>query len=415
MKKSIYLVSAFFSINLFALDINEAIEYSLGNNYSVKENKEIINENKELYNSSKSLYHPKFDLKYTVDNKFQKNVGENKNDSELNVDLTYNLFNGFRDEKSIENSENNIDISRYDYKAKKYDIILQTKQEYIEYLKAKKNSIVKASAVKLFQKQYDDTKNFYDNGVNITLNNLLEVEISLLKAGKSLKEAKSAERIAKQRLFNTMGIKVDERIFEIPLKKEEYTKYLNQNVTFNTVEILALKSNKEILINEKDIVKGNYYPKLDATLQHKRYGYSLSLNDRDGNSKPQNIALFQISWNLYNGKKDQSNIIAHKHKINQVNFQIEQLKQDLELNYSDAREQLILAIQNLTISKKTFEQAKVNYDIVNNSFKEGIVTSKDLIDANYLLSSSEASYYDSYYTNLLAIATLERLLETDKN
>ncbi len=415
MKKSIYFISAIFTINSFALNINEAIEYSLANNYMVKEKQAIVLENKELLESSKSLYKPKLDLKYTVDNKFETNEGENKNDSEVNIDLTYNLFNGFSDEKTVKNIKNNLKITEYNYKSIKYNIILKTKQDFIYYLQSQKNTLVQRSALKLFQKQYNDAKYFYDNGVNITLNNLLEVEISLLESKKLLKEAISTEKIAKQRLFNTMGIKTKDKIDDILLKEEEYSKYLNQENIFNTVELSALNELKNTLTNEKDAIKGNYYPKIDTTLQHKRYGDSLSLNERGGSSKAQNIALLQISWNLYNGNKDKSNILAYKHKINQVNYQIEQLKQDLILNHTESKELLILAIENLKILKKSLNQAKVNYEIVSNSFKEGIVTSKDLIDANYLLSKSQASYHDAYYSNLLAIATLERLLEIDKN
>lgn len=414
MKKTIYLANMIFTYNLFALDINGAIEYSLFNNNMIKESVEIIEEKRELVNSSKSVYKPKLNVKYTVDNKFEKNQEENTHDSELNVDLTYNLFNGFIDENTIKNSDHNFDISKYDYETAKYDLILKTKQDFISYLQAQKNTHVQQSALKLFQKQYDDAKNFCDNGVNITLNNLLEVEITLLESKKLLQEAISNEKIAKQKLLNTMGVITDEKINDIPLEEGKDPKYLNKRPIINNIALSKLEKYKNILINEKNILKGNYYPKIDVTLQHKQYGNNLSLNEREGSAKPQNIALLGLTWNLYNGNKDKSNIVAYKHKINQINYQIEQLKQDLDLSYSEAKEQLILATQNLQISKKTFKQAKVNYKIVNNSFKEGIVTSKELIDANYLLSKSEASYHDSYYTKLLAIATIERILEINK-
>lgn len=414
MKKSIYLISAVLAINSSALDINEAIEYSLSNNYTVKEKKVAVLENKELVESSKSLYKPKVDIKYTYDNKFETNPDDNKNDSELNIDLTYNLFNGYADIHTVKSTENNLQTTRYDYKGAQYDIILMTKQDFIACLQAQKNTIVQTSALKLFQIQYDDAKNFYDNGINITLNNLLEVEINLLQAKKLLKEAISSEKIAIQKLFNTMGIKIEEKIEDIPLNKDKYTKYLDEKMIVNSARLSSLQEYKNSLINEREALTGTYYPKVDATLQHKRYGDDLALNERGGTYKPQNIALLQVSWNLYNGNKNQSDIISYKHRISQVYYQIEQLKQDLNFEYIEAKEQLILSIQNLEISKKAFKQSKINYKIVSNSFKEGIVTSKELVDANYLLSKSEVAYYDAYYTNLLAIATIERLLEINE-
>lgn len=411
MKKIIYLFGILLVSDSFALDINKAVEFSLVNNNIIKENQFIIKENSEVLNSSKSLYQPKLDLKYTYDNKFQKNQGENKNDSELNVDLTYNLFNGFKDEKTINSNKNNLQMTKYNYEAIKLDIVLKTKQDFISYLKTRKNTFVQKNALKLFQRQYTDSKNFYDNGVNITLNNLLEVEISLLEAKKLLKDAISTEKVAKQRLFNTMGIMINENIDDVPLEREDYSQYLDQEGILNTLEIASLIEYKNSLKNQKEVILGNFYPKIDATIRHKRYGDSFALNERDGSYQPQNIALLEFSWNLYNGKKDQSDILAYKHKVSQINYQIAQLKQDLALQYIEAEEKLILEKQNLDISKKAFEQAEVNNKIVKNSFKEGIVTSKDLIDANYLLIKSESAYYDSYYDNLLVMAQIERILE----
>ena len=408
MKKILFLSSTIFIVNLFAFDIDSAIKLSLQNNNLIKENQTIVKENQEVLNGSKSVYMPKVDLKYTYDNKFKPHQGENKNDSTLNLDLTYNLFNGFKDENMIKSKYNNLQISEYQYRTILLDIALQTKQEYIAYLKAQKNTYVQEKALKLFQKQYEDAKNFYDNGVNITLNNLLEVEISLLESQKLLKEAISNEKIAKQKLFTTIGKKVDETIEDIPLQEQEY---LTVETTAKTLGLLSLIEYQDSLKNEQKVIKGNYYPKVDATLQHKRYGDSVALNGIDGTSEPQNIALVELSWNLFNGQKDKSDIVAHKHKINQVNYQIQKYKDDLELQYMEAKEKLYLEKENLKISKKTFQQAKVNYNIVHNSFKEGIISSKDLIDANYLLSKSESTYHDTYYNNLLAIAELERLLE----
>lgn len=411
--KKIFCLISFFIVNSFALDINKAIELSLTNNNLIKESQSKKEESSEILNSSKSVYKPKLDLVYKYDNKFQRKIGVNKNDSSLNLNLTYNIFNGFADENSINSSKNNLKIAKHNFNSVRHDIILKTKQNFISYLKARKNTNVQETTLKLFQKQYADAKNFYKNGVQVTLNNLLEVEISLLGAKKSLEEAKSAQRISEEKLFNTIGIVVSGEIKEIPSHKNNYLNYSNYKIKEN-YKIKSLKEYKKSLSNQKEILKSKYYPKLDASLQHKRYGDSLELNNINGTAKPQNVALLTLSWNLYNGNTDQSSILAYGHKIRQVDYQINEIEKSLNLNYTQAQEKLKLSIETLKISKKTLEQAKVNYEIVNNSFQEGIVTSKDLVDANYLRTKAEGSYYDAYYNNLLAIAQIQRLEEKEE-
>ena len=59
-------------------------------------------------------------------------------------------------------------------------------------------------------------------------------------------------------------------------------------------------------------------------------------------------------------------------------------------------------------------QATENYEIVKNRFNEGIATTTDLTDANYLLTQSKQGYNKAYFDKYLAIATLDRIFEIEK-
>ena len=50
---------------------------------------------------------------------------------------------------------------------------------------------------------------------------------------------------------------------------------------------------------------------------------------------------------------------------------------------------------------------------MKNRFLEGISTSTDLTDANYLLTQAKQGYNRAYFDKYLAISTLDRIFEKD--
>ncbi|NQY93485.1 MAG: TolC family protein [Campylobacteraceae bacterium] len=417
MKKNKILLSTLVAVTLLsvtanALSIDKAVELALINNNVLKEQVFKIKEYDENIKGAKTAYNPTFDVDYSYDAKNNERSSQTKHDSAFNATLSYNLFNGYSDKYSILSAQKSFSSTQYSYEATKQDIILKTKENFINFLKNRRNTIVQQNAVKLFQKQYDDSKNFYEQGVRVALNNLLEVEIELLQAKQRLLTSKSAQKIAKEELFNTMGLRSSESIDEVQIEKNENVLgAFDKKDLLNRNEVKALFMHKESLENSQRSLKGNYYPKVDANIKHKRYGDSFALNEKDGSYDPQNIATITLSWNLYNGGKDESDMVVYRHQMSQVNSQISDLKLKIDLQYSNAKEQYILTSENLKISNKALDQSRVNYEIVDNRFKEGVSTSKDLIDANYLLTQAQENYFRAYYDKLLAKATIERIFE----
>ena len=400
------------SVTASALSIEEAVEQALLNNNVLKEQNYKIKEYDEYVTGAKTAYNPTFDVDYSYDIKNNQRAGQTKHDSAFNATLSYNLFNGFADKYSIQSAKESLMSTQYSYEAVKHDIVLKTKEDFVNYLKNRRNTVVQQNAVKLFQKQYDDSENFYEQGVRVARNDLLEVEIELLQARQKLLKSQSAQKISKEQLFNTMGYHHSSNIDEVQIvKNENALDSFNEKDLINRNEIKALKVYKDSLLNKQNSLKGNFYPKIDASLKHKRYGDSLNLNEKDGSYDPQNIAAITMSWNLYNGGLDESEMVVYRYKMSQVSSQIDDLKLKIDLQFSNAKEQYILTSENLKISNKALEQSRVNYEIVDNRFKEGVSTSKDLIDANYLLTQAQVNYFTAYYDKILAKATLERIFE----
>ena len=91
--------------------------------------------------------------------------------------------------------------------------------------------------------------------------------------------------------------------------------------------------------------------------------------------------------------------------------QLEKTKLDIKLQYENAISNLEVAIENFNTASLSQEQALENYQIIKNRFAEGISSSTDLTDANYLLTQAKQGLNRAYFDKFLAISTLDRIFE----
>ena len=413
MKSKILQVSIGLSVmactSLYAMDMDGAIKTAILNNYSLKQQQYILDESKLNLDSSYSAYKPKIDLAYTYYNRDTLVYGQTEKDnSTVSATVSYNLFNGFMDKYNIDAKKSLFNSSKFTFAASKQDLILKVKNNYINYLLKQKNSQTFTEALKLYEKQYEDSSNFFEQGL-IAQNELLEVEVQMLQAIQELQNAKSSERIAKHQLENILGAKIMESLEVIRL---------NENIEFDSLgienrsELKALSLVSKSFTSLSKAAKSGYLPSVDASLSFNKYGDSLSPTSRE-NYEDQSIGTLSLNWNLYNGNSDDLSIMINKKKSAQYMMQLQDLKQEIELQYQNAKEQLEVSKLNLKTASKALETSKLNYEIVVNKVKEGLSSNKDLIDANYLLTKSKQNYFNEYYNRYLAIATLQRVLEVE--
>ena len=409
MNNRIFIFLTIFSMNLVAFNIDDAINTALKNNYNLKQQKYILDESRLNRNLEYSAFKPKIDLNYVYTNKDEIITGQIKEDSTVNVTISYNLFNGFKDKYNIDASNDLYNSSKFTLEASRQDLILKVKTKYIDYLLQEKNKQTFHEALNLYTKQYKDQKNFFDQGL-IAKNELLEVEVQMLQAKQDLQNAKTSLKLAKKELENILGENINDDIKPINL---------NENINFqkNNVENRSELKVLELIVssyqNRSKASMGEFLPKVNIAYSVNKYGEDINPANRAGYPDKQNVGTINASWNLYNGNNDKSKILIQKKKSSQTKMQLEDLKLRINLQYENAKEQLDLSKFNLETSTKALELSNLNYKIVSNKLKEGVSSNKDLIDANYLLTKSKQNYFSAYYGRYLSIATLQRILEIE--
>lgn len=409
-------LTAFFAVNVSALTLDEAVNVALKNNFDIQSKNYDYLESLENVNSNKSNYLPKLDLGYSYLNRDKPNLVEVEEEAGASLKVSYNLFNGFKDLSNNESSKYLSESSNYSLNATKQDIVLNTKSAYINYLDKKNALETYKSAYSLFQEQFVDSKNRYDQGL-IAKNDLLQVQVNMSSSKQNVVKAQGALNIAKYQLSNILGglDLSNETIDNLDEKSLQISSYDEKSLE-NRSEIQALYMNLKSIKQLKRVIKSSYYPKVDASFTHYEYldGFSTKKLDVTDVEDNQDIGMLSASWNLYNGGFDDSQTELYRTKYLNAKAQLEKTKLDIRLQHENAKSNLEVAIDNLDTSKLALLQAKENYSIVKNRFAEGISTSTDLTDANYLLTQAQQGFNRAYFDKYLAISTLERIFEKNQ-
>ena len=403
-------LTAFLAVNLNALSLDDAVSIALKNNFEIQGKSYDYTESLENVKLNNSNNLPKLDATYGFMNTDKPNVGYESDEATASLKLSYNLFNGFKDFASKESARYLSESSLYSLNATKQDIVLSTKTAYINYLDKQNALETYNSAYKLFQEQFIDSQNRYNQGL-IAKNDLLQVQVNMSSAKQNVVKAQGDLKVAKFQLSNILGgMNLEnesiEKLNEQTLKSFVYDESLLENRS----EIQALKMNLESIKELEKSAKSGYYPKVDASISQNRYYDELSkkIENKEDN---QNIANVTATWNLYNGGYDSSLITIYKTKYLSSKAQLEKTKLDIKLQFENAKSNLQVANENLETSKLALLQANENYAIVKNRFDEGISTSTDLTDANYLLTQAKQGFNRAYFDKFIAISTLDRIVE----
>ena len=404
-------LTAFFAVNINAMTLNEAVDIALKNNFDIQGKKYDYIESLENVKSNKSNFMPKLDLGYSYLNRDDANIGELEEEAGASIALSYNLFNGFKDLALTQSSNFLSESSQYSLNAIKQDVVLNTKIAYIDFLDKKNELETYKSALKLFQEQFVDSMNRFEQGL-IAKNDLLQVQVNTSSAKQNVVKAQGALKVSKYKLSNILGgIDLTYEVIEDLDEKSLQISSFDEKLLDNRSEIQALNMNLKSIKELEKSVKSGFLPKVDASISHNKYFDGLSTKNFNEGEENQNIAKLSASWNLFNGGYDSAQTEIYKTKYLSAISLLNKTKLDIKLQYESAKENLQVAIENLETSKLALLQAKENYSIVKNRFAEGISTSTDLTDANYLLTQAQQGFNRAYFDKYLAISTLDRIFE----
>ncbi|EQB39906.1 hypothetical protein M947_04815 [Sulfurimonas hongkongensis] len=407
------LLFALFYSTLSALTLERSLELALQNSPKAMISKSNVRYSELKKDEASSAYHPTLDAGFEYKELKNTTAFSFSPTHNYNLSLKYNLFRGFSDYSTIDSKDAEIMSARLERKAIIADLKLDVIVAYTNYLKAQKLIVSQEAEFASLTKQYEDTKNRYEQGI-IAKNDLLMIDVERLKSKQALIKAKSDFVVAKSALENIIATKIpkDETISDFDASVDEVASLQELEVEMmkSRSELKAMVFKSKSLVAQRDAVEGRYLPTVDLLARY-------DLNDKERKSgtnivqsKDQTTYMVNVSWNLYSGGKDFAAQKALLEKDNEQNYELNQLKLDLSSQLTKAYQDLIVAKSAKVVAKKAKESAEENYRITSDRYSYGDVDTLTLLVSQTSLTQATNGHNNAYYNLYVAYKTLLRVV-----
>ena len=420
MRFLFYIFIFIYSINTYALSIDDSVKSTIANNLKVKIAFEKLNESKETIEVAVGKKLPK--VTATISGTYSKSdtkavTGDTTPETftdKYKITITQNLYDG---------GENNLEIERSK---------LIYENEVINFYKTVQDLSLTAIEGYL-------TVIYYDKSLEASKKNFVSVsrfleEVKLkFDLGSAtitdLKNAESAFSIAETNLFSAQqNYDVSLKTFKSIVGKEAINleDYVNleDNLNFENILSKVYEDNFNILISKNNIrikeidlfkEKSTNKPSLDLNASTE-YSDGSRLDDGTENTNA-SIGL-TLTIPIFQQNIDKSDIRKISSQILQTEIEYDDLKESLNIEVSNYYKNYLVSQSTLNTSLLTIEYAKTLLQSTQEEYNLGTKSITDLIEAETNLLNVQVEYFNANknylinYFNLLALdGSLIKLFE----
>lgn len=401
---------------LNALTLSEGVDEVLSTHPVVLERLHNYRATLEDLRITEAQYLPTLDYTGTVAREKTKspstqNVSKSLSSYEHSLQLTQNLFNGFGTLYEADYQKARILAASNHYIENANDVAYKFVNAYINALKNKDLLCIAKANVQFNEEIYDKVNKLYNAGMTTRS----ESE----KADTSLSLAKSNYVVAQNNLddslFNlerVLGRHVDASELKdatfsgtLPSTLDEMKNYAR----FHNPSVLVSEYNVKAAKAQKDASYKNYYPKIDAFA---RQSWANDIGGLEGNDDRTKFGL-TLSYNLYRGGADESEIQKNMSKIYQENETkretVRKLDEQGQLSWNAKQyiaEQLVHLKRYEATSAKTLELYQKEYDLGRRTLLDLLVAQNDHVAAQSQIVRAENDLLFAHYRILDAMGSM---------
>ena len=263
-------------------------------------------------------------------------------------------------------------------------------------------------AVRLLKAFEVDAKNFYEVGMT-PLNDWLKAQVELANATQEvilakndLENARSELNILLRRPINS-PVKLEDIQDYSPF--ENNLEYCLQTAEENRVEIKIANIDIAMAENEIKLAQKDYYPTVSLIGSYYKIGEEWNVEDD---------SLWDIravaSWDFWEWGRTVYGVKEKDSRLAQASLKKHQTLDDVSIEVKQAYLRTRAAEKFIATVETAIEQARENFRINEERYKEQVATSTDVLIAQTLLSRTMTNYYSALYEYKIAKASLYRAM-----
>jgi outer membrane protein len=330
--------------------------------------------------------------------------------------LNQPVFTGLRLTSQYRLAELGVDIAKVNVGLTKLDLILKVKETFFEYLRAQKSLGVAKQAVVQLKSQLKVSKDFYDVGI-IPINDVLKTKVELANQQQNEVVAQNAVNLARSRLASLLGLPV-----ETALEVEDILRYRPIEVKYSEAKDVARAKRPELKALKLQLkqaeysiqqARSGYFPEIGLSASYDYTSDSADLQDSLYYDHTGWTVGAQLSWNFWEWGRTRDQVSQRQAAQRKLVAVRQDLEDQVDLQVKQAILYLVDSAKNIVTAKTSIVQAKENYRITMERYKEQLTTNTELLDAQTLLTQAQNNYYTALSVYNIAEARLWRAMGSD--
>ncbi|MCK9330665.1 MAG: TolC family protein [Candidatus Cloacimonetes bacterium] len=421
----ICIILIFTIVNVYSLTLDEAIEIGFENSPIIKSASQNLEQTKwDYYQSTFELF-PTANLNASY-TKYDPSIGINtENNKSYGIQASQTLFAGGKIWLNKKTKQNLYKASKENFSLKKIELLSEIENKFFNALEKKQYVLI--------------AENEYNNAVTneqiaqIRYNNgsLTEAELFRMKAQTVNKkvnniQAKTNLLTAVIDLKNTLGIKddvipedINEDVFEENMfnvyewDMEQINKFVEDISQLSLSENTSLKVyqlNIKNVKNQLTMATGNFLPTVNLS-----YSKSYAKTNLEDDYSDSSTLMLNASIPILPFGNNLSSYLKNKANLRKNEFDYTTTENTISLNARSTALAWVSAIQTAKSAELSLEYAKKSWQQMNQRYKNGIISSSEMLDADIMLSNANVQYVTSRYNILRNKANLKKLLDIESD
>lgn len=253
---------------------------------------------------------------------------------------------------------------------------------------------------------YNSLKTHYDQALKLEQQGMINraerlvAQVSMEEAKRELESARKDLEVASQALKSLINIGEEQEIRTTTSlfinESIPSANYFKEMIPFNNYLVNQLKLQENIAGDQLKIGRSGYLPNIALIGKQTLYADGL-----DKYLMPRTMIGVGFTWNIFDGLDREKRIRQARLTSQSLAIGKEKAVSDLQVGVDKFYSQMQNAMDNVKALNTTLEMSNELVRIREKSFKEGMATSSDVVDAEVVLSKVKTAFLGSLTTSMM--------------
>ena len=279
------------------------------------------------------------------------------------------------------------------------DVILSTDQAYWQVISLVNKKKLAESFLQLVQKLDSDVSKMVAEGVATTADEL-SVKVKVNEAEMTLTQVEDGLSLSKMVLCQLCGIPLNTDIRLADENMENLTlpdMYTESNVSTafaNREELKSLELAEKIYRQKVNVTRAEFLPSVGLTANYLFSNPSL-VNGFENKFRGMWVIGVIVKIPVFHWGECIYKVKAAKAEANIARYQLEDVKEKVELQVTQSSYKENEAVKKLNMAEKNMEKAEENLRYANLGFKEGVIPTSNVLEAQTAWLSAQSGKIDA--------------------